>query len=304
MATTNRGESVRVGMASLVTLAAGCAHGQPFVTADEPTTPDSVEGTDIPHPAASVGPPVWGVIGLEGYAFGQQVAPNGLEFAPLFVLGMVLNVWLWQSQGVYLFTESDFWGQRAGRGVTNAAQGPFDFSKREFDLTAGAAWNYFGNFEARVFAYSNNNLNRGVNPASPSGYTDGTGLENRLYLGSAYADLGTAGFDVSRASFVSAGYDPTKAMIDGLGQPFAPGPFVRTYLAWGPAEQRWYAYLDARFVGDRAWAPRLFDFDAGLARRPWPAVPGLELRLGTPNTYDLRAGEIETGLYGAVRLVF
>ena len=261
-----------------------------------PDFPPSLAGPD--------GPRVWGLIGLEGYAFGQRVAPNGLEFNPLFTLGVDLNVWLWQSQGLYLFTESNFWGQRAAPGVTNASQGVFDFSKREFDFTSGVAWNYFGNLEARVFAYSNNNLNRGYFLAYPSGFIDGTAMENRLYLGSAYAALGTASFDVARAPFVSAGYFPTKDLVDGLGVPFSPGPFVRAYLTWDPTGGPWYVYLDAQFVGDRAFTPRLVNFDGGLAWRPWAAVNGLELRLGTPNMYDLRAKDLETGLYGAVRLVF
>jgi hypothetical protein len=36
-------------------------------------------------------PVVWGLVGVRGYAFGQQVAPNGLEYNPLFTLDANFN---------------------------------------------------------------------------------------------------------------------------------------------------------------------------------------------------------------------
>jgi hypothetical protein len=53
------------------------------------------------------------VAGLRGYGFGYQVAPNGLEFNPLFSLDLNMNVWLWRDQGLYAFTDTRFWGQKA-----------------------------------------------------------------------------------------------------------------------------------------------------------------------------------------------
>jgi hypothetical protein len=54
---------------------------------------------------------VWGLVGLRGYAFGQQVAPNGLEFNPLFSLDLNLDTWLWREQRLYLFSDARFWTQ-------------------------------------------------------------------------------------------------------------------------------------------------------------------------------------------------
>src|SRR5580704_12152736 len=176
------GELARAGTTALLllVLSTGCGHSQAPLTGPVPAPPDRAEGNaepfglpeadpfaakcgDRPLPdfapslAGPDGPRVWGLVGLQGFAFGQQVAPNGLEFNPLFALGVDLNVWLWPSQRLYLFTESNFWGQRAAPGVTNPSQGAFDFSKREFDFNSGFAWNYVGPLEARVFAYSFNN---------------------------------------------------------------------------------------------------------------------------------------------------
>jgi hypothetical protein len=249
-------------------------------------------------------PLVWGIVGIRGFAFGQQLAPNGLEYNPLFSLDFDFNLWLWQSQGVYLYTDARFWGQKAAPGITNSTQGVFDFSKRELDLTMGSAWNYTGNWEARVFAYSVNNLNRGSSAAAPSGYNDGVGLENRLYLGTAYDALGTADFDVARTPFVSVGYYPTKDLVDGAGTTFKPGPFARASLIYDLFGERCYLYADAQVIGDQNFSVRLLECDAGIAFRPFSSFNRLEFRIGTPNTYDVQAKELETGMYGAVRLIF
>jgi hypothetical protein len=244
------------------------------------------------------------VTGLRGYAFGDAVAPNGLEFKPLFSLDLNVNLWLWREQRLYAFSDTRFWGQRAAPGVTNPAQGVFDFSKREFDLDLGVAWNYFGTLEARAFAYSFSNLNRGDSAALPSGYDDGIGLENRWYVGGTYRDLGSPGFDVSRAGFLSLGYYPTKDMRDSEGNRFKPGPFARAYLVWELLGERWYLYVDAQATGTRSFTPRLFTLDGGTAVRPIPRAPFVEFRLGSENKYDLDLDNLETGLYGSVRFIF
>jgi hypothetical protein len=266
-------------------------------------SPDS-SGT-LACEAPCLGPLVWGIIGLRGYAFGQQVAPNGLEFNPLFSFDSNLNVWIWRDERIYAFADTRFWGQKAAPGVTNSTQGIFDFSKREFDLDLGAAWNYYGLFEARAFAYSFNNLNRGSSGAYPSGYNDGVGLENRLYFGGSYPYLGLPGFDVSRSNFVSAGYYPTKDMIDCAGRTFKPGPFAHAYVTVDLIDAYcWYLYLDAEFIGTRSFGSKLLQIDAGTAIRPFSRAPYLEFRLGSEDSYDLQYRETETSLYVAVRITF
>lgn len=250
------------------------------------------------------GPPAWGIVGLRGYAFKQQVAPNGLEFNALFAMDLNFNLWLWRSQGAYLFSDTTFWGQRASPGITNANQGVFDFSKREFDFSLGLAWNYYGPLEARAFAYSFNNLNRGASQVTPSGYADGCGLENRYYLGPAYANLGTPEYDVARAPFVSAGFFPTKEMVNADGDRFRPGLFVRAYLTLDLFGPRCYLFGDAQLIVDRTFSQELFKGDFGIACRPFSTIPGLEFRLGSDLLYDPHSGELETGLYGQIRYLF
>jgi hypothetical protein len=265
-----------------------------------PEAPEDAAGTGL----AASPPSVWGVAGLRAFATGEQVAPNGLEYRPLFAMNFSFNLWLWRPAGVYLFSDSSFWGQRATPGVTNPSQGVFDFSKREFDFDGGVAWNYAGALEARAFAYSSNNLNRGTSTFAPKGYDDGVGLEQRLYLGPAYADLGTAAFDVARATFVSVGYYPTKDMVDGNGSYFKPGPFLRAYLTYDLRGETCYLYADLTGLGRRSFTPESLSADAGMALRPLPRVPRLEFRLGTADTYYPSLNEMETGVYGEVRWVY
>ncbi len=281
----------------------------PPATALAPVSP-------IPSPgdAASVGaredgsldgPPVFGLIGIRGYFFGDHVASNGVEFKQLFSLDSSFNLWLWRRKRVYLFLDSRFWGQKAAPGITNGSQGIFDFSKREFDFTGGVAWNYYGMLEARIFAYSFNNLNRGDSTVAPTGFTDGVGLENRYYLGSTYADLGTAAFDIARATFVSAGYYPTKDMVDGEGLDFKPGPFVRAYLTFDLWGERCYLYTDDQLIATKSWTLKLLSTDSGIAVRPFVQVPRLEFRLGTEDMLDLDGGnDKELSGYLSIRYIY
>ena len=248
--------------------------------------------------------PVWGVAGFRGYGLGDHIAPNGLEFKALFSLELDFNFWIWRSQGVYAFAETQFWAQRAAPGVTNSSQGAFDFSKREFDLTGGAAWNYYGRFEARVFAYSYNNLNRGDSSSHPTGYNDGVGLENRYYLNGVYDALGTEAYDVDRATFVSLGYYPTKDMVDSRGDVFQPGPFAQAHLTRDLLGQRCYLYGNFEFIADQSCTPELFKVDAGVASRPFDAFPRLEFRIGSDDDIDLHNKDAEYGVYGGVRFTY
>jgi len=326
------------GPAWLLWLVAGCAHGLgPLAApADPPAAQASPDGAAAggspvsPDGAASLGPAgppvspepeathapdtpvlagpddrvVWGVVGLRGYPAGEHIASNGVEFKQLFALDLNFNIWLWRGGRLYLFSDSSFWGQKAAPGITNPTQGAFDFSKREFDFAGGLAWNYHGAWEARLFAYSFNNLNRGDSAVSPSGFNDGIGLEDRYYLGTSYADLGTPAFDVARASFLSVGYYPAKSMVDANGNQFNPGPFVRAYLTWSPWLEWCYLFGDAQLIGDRSWRPTLLSLDAGVAVRPFRQLPRLEFRAGSQDLLDLQGSEIETSAYLSVRYVY
>jgi hypothetical protein len=329
------------GPALLLGLVAGCAHG--FGPLAAPAVPPAEAGGQVsPEGAAAGGPPaspdgaaspgqagppvppepeapgasdppacagpddrvVWGVVGLRGFPAGEHIASNGVEFKQLFALDLNFNIWLWRGGRLYLFSDSSFWGQKPAPGVTNPTQGSFDFSKREFDFSGGLAWNYAGPWEARLFAYSFNNLNRGTSSVSPSGFNDGVGLEDRYYLGPAYSALGTPAFDVARAGFVSLGYYPTKSMVDGNGKEFNPGPFARAYLTWAPWAEWLYLFGDAQLIGDRSFRPKLLDLDAGVAVRPCARLPRLEFRAGSQDSFDLQDSETEVSAYLSVRYVY
>ncbi len=272
-------------------------------------TPDLLPSTEIatergPESPAGTPQTVWGILDFRGFPVGDQMASNGVEFHQLFLLDLNFNIMLWREKKVYLFADSLFWGQKPAPGITNPTQGPFDFSKREFDFNLGAAWNYAGPWEARVFAYSFNNLNRGNSLVSPAGFNDGIGLENRYYIGQTYADLGNSNFDTARATFVSVGYYPSKTMEDGIGNQFKPGAFVRTYLTydlWGP---QYYAFGDMQFTTSRSLTPTLLSWDAGLAGRPFTSLSRLEFRIGSLGMFTLRGGDVEKSLYLSIRYVF
>jgi hypothetical protein len=274
---------------------------------DTAALPDTLSETSpltaAPAPAG-FSPAVWGIVGARGYPYGDNIASNGQEFKQLFSVDLNFNIWLWRAHGLYLYTDTRFWGQKPGAGVTNPSQGVFDFSKREFDFNAGAAWNFAGNWEARAFAYSFNNLNRGSSQVSPTGFNDGVGLEQRYYLGPAYAALGTPAFDQARATFLGAGYYPTKTMEDNSGQRFKPGPFARAYLTWGLRGEWLYLYTDDQLIGERTLRPKLFLLDSGVAVRPFVSLPRLELRVGTEDNFDLQHHDTEVSVYGSVRYVY
>ena len=277
-----------------------------------PTTPPAKAAPPVapaaPLPPGSVAADpvssVWGIVGLRGFPYGQTMASNGNEYHPLFSLDLNFNIWLWRSKRLYAYSDSRFWGQKAAPGVTNPSQGSFDFSKREFDFIGGAAWNYYGNWEFRGFAYSTNNLNRGNSLLFPQGFNDGVGLENRYYLNSTYSALGTPGFDKARATFLSIGYYPTKSMVDGKGVEFKPGGFARAYLIWELYGPKCYLYTDDTFLTDKTFHPALFSTDSGIAYRPFDHLPRLEFRLGTADVFDLLNTDAETSVYISMRYIF
>jgi hypothetical protein len=311
MATPSRSAAAARRVVLVFLLVAGWATRQAALAQTGQLPPPSVDG-NLPAPAAGLweNPPapasvaVWGILGLRSFPYGEQVASNGVEFRQLFSLDLDFNLMLWRRQGLYLFLESRFWGQKAAPGITNPAQGPFDFSKREFDFTPGLAWNYAGFWEARFFAYSFNNLNRGDSLISPYGFNDGIGLENRYYLAPTYADLGTSAFDKARATFLSVGYYPSKSMVDGAGVQFYPGPFARAYLIWDLLGEWCYLFGDFQILGTRGFQAKQFYLDAGLAVRPFTDIPRLEFRVGSEDTFDLQSSDIESSAYLSVRYIY
>jgi hypothetical protein len=235
---------------------------------------------------------------------GPKVAPNGLEYHPNFSLDLDFNCWLWRGLRLYLFADMSLWGEKSEFGVTNANDGTLGTSKREFDLSGGAAWNYAGPWEARFFGYTDNNLNRGTNPVTPFGFTDGGGLENRYYLSEEYAKLGQPGFDVARATFLSIGYYITKDMVGNDGQMFAPGLLLRAYLTCDLWDWPAYAFGDVTFISERSLQPRLLLFDVGIAARPFHSCQQCEFRLGVDSTADFQVGNVLSLWYGSIRFIY
>ena len=170
-------------------------------------------------------------------------------------------------------------------------------------MDAGFAWNYFEHFEARAFAYSLGNLNRGNSDTQPSGFKDGVGLENRWYIGGTYADLGHTGFDVSRATFLSLGFYPTNEMTDVEGNGFRPGPFVHAYLTYDLFKNS-YAYLDAQAIGTHSFTPKLLTFDQGIAFRPFPLSTIVEFRVGADGKSDFQFHNVELTFYASVGFIY
>lgn len=283
------------------------AHWAPLAVGEvgEPRRGDSAAQVRDANWIATPAPIVWGIVGFKIYPYGERTGPNGSEFAQLFSLDFNFNIWLSREHKVYAFGESSFWGQKPGLGITNAHQGNFDFSKREFDFNVGVAWNYAGPWEARVFGYSANNLNRGLSATSPAGYNDGLGIENRYYIGKTYADLGTAQFDLAKATFLSVGYYPSKEMTDTEGLLFKPGPFVRAYVIydrisfWGS-----YLFADLSLLGTKSWSLELFHSNVGLAARPFETMPRFELRTGVDNLIDIPRGDTQTSIYLEFRYIY
>jgi hypothetical protein len=278
---------------------------------NESPKPDFYQGSwrdwHLFHSAPDVpdeGPPVFGVVGLRGFAMGTRVAPNGVPFTPIFDLEMNFNIWISRKHHVYLFADGSFWAQKAAPGITNAKQGSFDFSKREIDLALGAAWNYWGRMEGRFSAYSLGNINRGKSQVAPSGFADGTLLENRWYIGQEYDNLGTSEYDIPRANFVSIGYFPTKHLVDNTGHQFKPGAYMRAYLTADLFSPQYYIYSDSELIANRSFELALFKEDAGFALRPFLKLPRLEFRLGTTVVVDAQNSDSDTSLYGMVRFVY
>jgi hypothetical protein len=244
-------------------------------------------------------PEIWGVVGGRGFFDGKRMAPNGRPYEPMFALDLDFNLGVLPNQRLYLFGQSSFWAERANAAVTNPSQGSFDFSKREFDFTVGAAWNVIGPLELRAFGYALNNLNRGVSVTMPAGYADGVGVEGRCYLPC------DDRYDVGKRSFLSVGYLPSKILIDANGVEYFPGAFARAYLTYEVPVLRSYLFCDGQGITDNDMSMRMLFLDAGVAARPFLRLPALEFRAGVTETFDVRAEYHNRVLsYGAIRVLF
>jgi hypothetical protein len=206
-------------------------------------------------------PEIWGDFGVRGYVTGGRVAPNGFEFDPLFDVDFHLNIGLLPQKKLYTFLDADFWGQRATPGVTNARYGSYDFSKREYDIAAGLAWNVFDRLELRGSFFAFNNLNRGSSETVSNAYQDGAVFAARYYLGDANI------YDTGRLTFISLGYYPEENLIGGGGTEFRAGLFAEAYGSYDLPALRSYLYIDAKLIGQRDIDPRLVRIDGGLGIR-------------------------------------
>jgi hypothetical protein len=277
------------------------------VPASEPpaVTPEEVGPAEAPSWET-----VWGLIGVRVFFAGPKIAPNGAEYHPSFSVDTDINFWVCRKLGLYVFTDTRFWAERPEYGVTGGRDGGLGFSKRQFDLLGGGAWNYAGAWEARLYGYGLNNLNRGKDFIHPAGHDDGFVAENRYYLSPEYARLGRTGFDVARADFLSVAYYLTKNLVGNDGEEFKPGLQLRAYLTYDLWAWPAYAYGDVSFITERSLKPRLMLFDVGVAALPFHNCPRFsswqnwEVRLGVENTGDFQQGNVQNLWYVSLRLVF
>lgn len=243
-------------------------------------------------------PEVWGFTGIDVFASGKKMGPNGQLYYPLGTLFADLNVGFLPEKRLYIYGQGVFWAQKPTSGVTNGDQGNFDFSKRQMDLTLGGAWRYYGPLEFRAFAFSYNNLNRGFDLNVPEGYNDGVGFENRYYIFKSNA------YDLPRLNFLSLGYMPTKEITGQDGYLFKPGFFARAYLTYEFVRRKYYVFADTELMCQTGFDPRLLFFNDGFAARPFDQLPGLEFRIGAFNTVDVQVDITRTLTYFLVQVIF
>ena len=132
--------------------------------------------------------------------------------------------------------------------------------------------------------------------SSPAGFKDGALIENRFYFGTADK------YDVGRLSFLSLGYYPTKSLVGGNGEDFHPGMFARAYVTYDLPFLNSYLYGDAKYTAERTVKPRLLEFDAGWALRPFEQFKNVEFRLGSDVTADVQDNVTRDLIYGSIRL--
>jgi hypothetical protein len=264
----------------------------------EEAAPPSPDDPEMLREHPRLLPNVWGVAGLRFFPSGNKMAPNGVVYLPFGTIDFDVNIGLLPRKRLYFFSIGSFWTQKATDGVTNPHQGPIDFSKRQMDILLGIAWNYWNYFEARVFAYSYNNLNRGTTLDQPYGYNDGVVVENRYYIPKSNL------FDLPRLNFLSIGYYTSKVLTGADGVYFNPGLFLRAYLTYEFVPRRYYVYADTEMIARNGANPKLLLFDDGFAARPFSKIQGLEFRAGVFNTVDVQVDNVRTLLYLTARVIF
>ena len=243
---------------------------------------------------------VWGLLGLPIYGTGSRAAPNGQIYKPLFTLKSEFNLGLLSDQRLYLFWDSDFWTQRATPGVTNASQGQFDFSKREFNNKFGAAINAIPGLEGRVSVYALDNLNRGTNLDAATGEAWGIAIEGRHYFEN--SDI----YDVARRGFIAIGWEPTGDLIGPSGDIFNAGPYLRGYETFDLPISMFplYGYTDLSVVGKKNGQVKIIDGDFGLAARPFLRKSNLEVRSGFTISHEIVTHKNQDTAYAAFRVLY
>jgi len=243
-------------------------------------------------------PEIWGDVNARAYWPGDRVAPNGVVFDPVFGVDFHLNIGLQPQKKLYTFLDSDFWAQRAAKGITNNKYGSYDFSKRESDIALGIAGEVFDRFELRGSVYGQDNLNRGSSQTLAQSYQRGVRLESRYYFGDANI------YDTGRLNFVGLGYAPDTKRISATGFEFRTGLFAEAYLTYPLPALRSYLFADATLIAANAIDPRLVQINAGLALRPFDSLPALELRVGDEFSTDLKEDAQRNLAYLAIRAYF
>jgi hypothetical protein len=116
--------------------------------------------------------------------------------------------------------------------------------------------------------------------------------------------LGQTGFDVSKATFLSIGYLPSKVMIGNDGVQFQPGLMLRAYLTCDLWDWPCYLFGDVTYISESSFTPRLVLFDVGVAVRPLEICRQWELRIGAENTADVQVRDMYSLWYVSVRFIF
>ncbi len=201
---------------------------------------------------APAGDAMWGNVGFGLYPISsEKVAPNGLVYQPMFRLIGDVNV---GSRDLYLFATSAYYTEKPKPGeTTNKSQGSFDFTKRQYDFNIGGAFATGENAEMRFWAYSQSNINRGLDLNKPSGYKDGFAGSLRYY----FAD------EVVTHGYIGAGYYFTKELVDTNGQAYTPSFFTELNFS-SALGAGFHAYSQVILQGGRSEGIKEIDTQVGV----------------------------------------
>lgn len=237
---------------------------------------------------------VWGYVGGRYIGDGEKTAPNGVRYNPCMSLDLNFNFAITADRSLYGYFDTRFWAQTK-RDSFLSQDG--DFSSRQLDFSPGIAWNFHGRMEARLSAYSMNNLDRGNSLSNGVGSKDGAAIEGRYWF------AGTD-FDQGINNFVSIGYYIADDMIGNDGRVWEPAAFVKWSYNIPLWEQRLYVYTMGEFITENPYEAKWLWLDTGISCRPIPHYPMLDLRLGNECTIDIGARESLVTWYFAVRFAF